>query len=172
MGHLCDVVKLGNPLKTALIHFLSSVLMSSEFATQHVKLKSLPSLARKQKKTLLARCRSSQRAWRNQKPVLTLSALIDEESHRLENEDESGRRLCEYWGTKHMKRFCDLFSKLLMTSFGQLIGLNLMTSLLQRKTRFLDLTEFPYGVYRCAGGPGSKFLFNAYQAVLEGKEYS
>ena len=28
--------------------------------------------------------------------------------------------------------------------------------------------EFPYGVYRCAGGLGSKFLFNAYKAVLEG----
>ena len=27
----------------------------------------------------------------------------------------------------------------------------------------------PYGVYRCAGGLGSKFLFNAYQAVLEGR---
>ena len=28
--------------------------------------------------------------------------------------------------------------------------------------------EFPYGVYRCAGGLGSEFLFNAYKAVLEG----
>ena len=27
----------------------------------------------------------------------------------------------------------------------------------------------PYGVYRCAGGLGSKFLFDAYQAVLEGR---
>ena len=26
----------------------------------------------------------------------------------------------------------------------------------------------PYGVYRCAGGLGSKFLFRVYQAVLEG----
>ena len=25
----------------------------------------------------------------------------------------------------------------------------------------------PYGVYGCAGGLGSKFLFNAYKAVLE-----
>ena len=25
----------------------------------------------------------------------------------------------------------------------------------------------PYGVYRCAGGLGSKFLFHAYQAALE-----
>ena len=32
------------------------------------------------------------------KPVLTLSAVTDEEGHPLENEDESGRRHCEYWG--------------------------------------------------------------------------
>ena len=44
----------------------------------------------------LARCRSGQRAWRNKKPLLTLSAVTDEEGHPLENEDESGSRLCEY----------------------------------------------------------------------------
>ena len=32
------------------------------------------------------------------KPVLSLSAVTDEEGHPLKNEDESGRRLCEYWG--------------------------------------------------------------------------
>ena len=31
--------------------------------------------------------------------MLSLSAVTDEEGHPLENEDESGRRLCEYWGT-------------------------------------------------------------------------
>ena len=45
----------------------------------------------------LARCRSGQRAWRNKKPVLSFSAVTDEESHPLENEDESGRRLCDSW---------------------------------------------------------------------------
>ena len=33
------------------------------------------------------------------KPVLSFSAVTDEEGHPLENEDESGRRLCEYWRT-------------------------------------------------------------------------
>ena len=32
-------------------------------------------------------------------PVLSLSAVTDEEDHPLENDDESGRRLCEYWET-------------------------------------------------------------------------
>ena len=47
-----------------------------------------------EKDTALARCRGGQRAWRNKKPVLSLSAVTDEEGHPLENEDESGRRLC------------------------------------------------------------------------------
>ena len=47
--------------------------------------------------TALARCRDGQRPWRNKKPVFSLSAVTDEEGHPLENEDESGRRLCEYW---------------------------------------------------------------------------
>ena len=33
------------------------------------------------------------------KPVLCLNAVTDEGGHPLENEDESGRRLCEYWGS-------------------------------------------------------------------------
>ena len=52
-----------------------------------------------EKDTALARCRGGQRAWRNKKPVLSLSAVTDEEDHPLENEGESGRRFCEYWRT-------------------------------------------------------------------------
>ena len=50
-----------------------------------------------EKYTASARCRGGQRAWRNNKPVLSLSAVTDEEGHPLENEDELGRRLFEYW---------------------------------------------------------------------------
>ena len=64
-----------------------------------MKLRSPPSLGPKQKKIALAGCRNGQRAWRNKKPVLTISAVTDEEGHPLENEDESARRLREYWGT-------------------------------------------------------------------------
>ena len=31
--------------------------------------------------------------------MLCLHAVTDEDGHPLENENESGRRLCEYWGT-------------------------------------------------------------------------
>ena len=47
-----------------------------------------------EKDNALARCRFGQRAWRTKNPVLCLSAVTDEDGHPLENEDESGRRLC------------------------------------------------------------------------------
>ena len=43
-----------------------------------------------EKDTVSARCRGG---------LLSLSVVVDEEGHPLENEDESGRRFCEYWGT-------------------------------------------------------------------------
>ena len=65
-------------------------------ATRETEASTLP-CTQTEKDIALARCRNSQRAWRNKKPVLTVSAVTDEEGHSLENEDESGRRLCEYW---------------------------------------------------------------------------
>ena len=89
----------------------------------------------------LARCRSGQRAWRIKKPLLTLSAVTDEEGHPLENEDESGRRLCEYWGTIFQARqegprhhqheeILRFVQQAPDASIGLLIRLSLMTSLL------------------------------------------
>ena len=46
-----------------------------------------------EKDNVLAKCRLRLRAWRSKKPMLCLHAVT------VENEDESGRRLCEYWGT-------------------------------------------------------------------------
>ena len=48
-----------------------------------------------EKDNALARCKIGHSAWRIKKPVLCLSAVNDEEGHLLDNEDESGRRLCE-----------------------------------------------------------------------------
>ena len=71
-------------------------LSCANIATRETEVSTLP-CTQTEKYTALARCRSSQRVWRNKKLVLTLSAVTDEEGHPLENEDESGRRLCEYW---------------------------------------------------------------------------
>ena len=111
-------------------------LTRENIETRETEVSTLP-WTQTEKDIALARCRSGQRAWRNKKPVLTLSAVTDEEGYPLENEDDSGRRLCEYWGTIFQARqegthddILRLFNKLLMTSVGLLIRLSLMTSLL------------------------------------------
>ena len=131
-----------------------------------------------EKDIALARCRCGQRAWRSKKPVLFLSAVTDEEGHPLDKEDDSGRRPCEYWGTifqardegpRHHQhevilRFVqhapdDIRWTIDKTEFDDLLALKKDWAPSPDGTR--------YGVYRCAGGLGSKFLY-AYQAVLEG----
>ena len=67
-------------------------------AEREAEITNLPA-TQTEKGTAVARCRIGQRAWRIKKPVLCLSAVTDEDGHPLENEDESGRRLCEYQGT-------------------------------------------------------------------------
>ena len=71
-------------------------------------------------------------------------------------------------GITNTKIFGDMFNKLPMTSVGPLIRLSLMTSLHLNTDSAPGLDGIPYGIYRCAGGLGSKFLFNAYKAVLAG----
>ena len=99
----------GSLLKIALIRLLLNVLISGDsarslrnllekiLAEREAEITNLP-WTQTEKDTALACCRGGQRAWPNKKPVLSLSAVTDEEGHPLENEDESGRRLCEYWG--------------------------------------------------------------------------
>ena len=67
-------------------------LTSENLANREAEVSTVP-WTQTEKDIALARCRNGQRAWRNKKPVLTLSAVKDEEGHPLENEDESGRRL-------------------------------------------------------------------------------
>ena len=184
LGHSCDVVKLGNLLKTASIHFPSSVLifqrLSHIFAgvtrenleTRETEVSTFP-WTQKEKYIALARCRKGQRAWHNKKPVLTLSAVTDEAGHPLENEDESGRRLCEYWGTifqarqegprhyqhEEILRFVqqapdDINWTIDQAQFDDLLAL--------KNDSAPGPDGIPYGVYRCAGGRGSKFLFRAF----------
>ena len=109
----------------------------------------------------------------------TLSAVTDEEGHPLENEDDSGRRLCEYWRTifqarqegprhhqhddilRHVRQAPDDIKWTIdQTEFDDLLAL--------KKDSAPGPGGIPHGVYRCACGLGSKFLFRAYKAVLEG----
>ena len=104
LGHSCDVVRHGSLLKIASIRLLLNVLISGDsakslrnltretLAEREAEITNLP-WTQTEKNTASARCRGGQRAWRNKKPVLSLSAVTDEEGHPLENEDESGRSL-------------------------------------------------------------------------------
>ena len=85
--------------------------------------------------------------------MLSLSAVTDEEGHPLENEDETGRKLCDCWGTIFQARvegprhhqFEDILRFVQKapddfrwtvdkTDFGELIAM--------KKIQLLDLTEF------------------------------
>ena len=111
--------------------------------------------------------------------VLCLSAVTDEEGHPLENEDESGRRLCEYWGSISQARVegpryhqyvdilrCvqkapdDIRWTIDRTGFDELIAM--------KKDSVPGLDGIPCGAFWCAGGLGSLFLFNAYRDLLGG----
>ena len=116
---------------------------------------------------------------RQEAHAFCLHAVTDEEGHPLENEDESGRRLCEYWGTIFQARVegprHHLYENILRyvqkapddirwtidkTEFDDLIAL--------KKDLAPGLDGIPYGAYRCTGNLGSQFLFNARRAPLKG----
>ena len=70
-------------------------LTRENLAEREVEIMNLP-WTQTEKDNAPARCRIGLRAWRVKKPMLCLNAVTDEDGHSLENEDESGRRLCEY----------------------------------------------------------------------------
>ena len=108
--------------------------------------------------------------------MLTFSAVTDEEGHPLENEDESGREFCECWRTifqareegprhhqhedilRHIQQALgDISWTIDPGEFDNLLAL--------KKDSAPGPDGIPYGVYRCAGGLGSKFLFNTKKKV-------
>ena len=112
------------------------------------------------------------------KLVLTLSAVTDKEGHSLDNEDESGRRLCECWRTifqarqegprhhqhddilRYVQQAPDNINWTIdQAEFDDLLAL--------KKDSAPGPDGIPYGVYMCAAGLDSKFLFRAYKAVLD-----
>ena len=97
------VVKCFDPISFECIDFdgLSQIIASlsrENLAEREAEIGNL-SWTQTEKDNALAKSRLGLRAWRAKKPMLGLHAVTDEDGHPLENEDESGRRLCEYWGT-------------------------------------------------------------------------
>ena len=92
---------------------------------------------------------------------------------------ESGRTLCEYWRTifqarqegprHHQQEEIVRFVQQALDDINWTIDQAEFDDLLALKKDSAPGPDgIPHGVYRCAGGLGSKFLFRAYQAVLEG----
>ena len=109
--------------------------------------------------------------------MLCLNTVTDEDGHPLENEDESGRRPCEYWGSTFQARVegpryhqyenilpyvqkapDDIRWTIDRTDFDELIAL--------KKDSAPGPDRIPCGAYRRAGGLGSQFLFNAYKIFV------
>ena len=153
-------------------------LTRENLAEREAETSSLP-WTHTEKDNALARCSIGQRAWRVKKPMLCLSAVTDEDCHRLESEDESGRRLCEYWrsifqarveGPRHHQyedilRYVekapdDIRWTIDRTEFDELIAM--------KKDSAPGTDGIPCGACGCAGRLGSQFLFNAYKYLLEG----
>ena len=89
--------KRGNSWENAWIRSLSNALTSTRenLAEREAEIGNL-SWTQTEKDSALAKCRLGLRAWLAKKPMLCLLDVTDEDGHPLENEDESGRRLCEY----------------------------------------------------------------------------
>ena len=133
-----------------------------------------------EKDNALAKCRLGLRVWRSKKRMLCLHSVTSEDGHPLENEDESGRRLCECWGTIFQARVEGERHRLHETI------LRYVQKTLDDTRWEIDRDEFdelmatkkkesapgpdgiPNSLYRCAGGLGSQFLCKAWKHVIEG----
>ena len=153
-------------------------LIRESLAEREAETRNLP-WTQTEKDNALAKCRLGLRAWRAKKPMFCLHAVTDDDGHPLENEDESGRRLCEYWGStfqaraegprhhqfEHLLQYVqkapdDIRWTIDRTEFDELIAL--------KKDSAPGLHGIPYDACKCAEGLGSQFLFNAYEYLLEG----
>ena len=89
-----------NSFECTDFHGLSQIIASltrEGHAEREAEIRNL-SWTQTERYNALAKCRRGLRAWRSKKPILCLHAVTDEDGHPLENEDGSGRRLCEDWG--------------------------------------------------------------------------
>ena len=127
----------------------------------------------------LRNARLGLRAWRSKKPMLCLHAVTDEDCHPLENEDESGRRQCEYWRTMFQVRAegprHHQYEKILryvqraLDDIRWVMDKNEFDELIAtKKEPAPGPAGIPYSFDRCVGGLGSQVLFNANNHVLEG----
>ena len=159
-------------------HGLSQTIASltrENLAEREAEMGNLP-WTQTEKDNALAKCRLGLRAWRAKKPMVCLHAL-------LENEDESGRRLCEHWSTifqaraegpRHhqyenilryvQKATDDIRWESDRNEFDELMATN--------KESAPGPDGIPYSFYRCAGGIGFEDSVLRVQICAGGWYYS
>ena len=162
-------------------HGLSQIIASltrENLAEREAEMGNLP-WAQTETDNALSKCRLGLRAWSAKKPMLCLHAVTDEDGHPLENEDESGKRLCEYWGTIFQARAEDprhhQYENILRYvqkapyDIRWVIDKNEIDELMAtKKESVLGPDGVPYSFHRCAGGLGSGILFCANKNEFEG----
>ena len=113
------------------------------------------------------------------KPMLCLLAVTDENGHPLEDEDESGMKLCNCWGKvfelhiqeeRHHSHqtILDYVQRApddIQWQSDQFEFDEMMATMIEPA---LGPDEIPKSIFWCAGGLGSQFLFDVYKRVLEG----
>ena len=123
-----------------------------------------------EKDDALAKCRFGLRAWRTKKPTLCLHAVTDEGGHPLESEDESGMRLCAYWGKKIFEARVEGERHLCHETILRYV--QTAPDDIQWRTDRHEFDGMIATEQESAPGPdgipGSQFLFNACKHVLEG----
>ena len=108
--------------------------------------------------------------------------VTDEDGHPVGNEDESGTRLCDYWGSNFPARAdgsrhhqCENILRYVQKAPDDIrwvFDRNEFDELMALKKESAPGSDgIPYSFYRCAGGVGSRILFNAYTYLLEGGTY-
>ena len=111
--------------------------------------------------------------------MLCFHAVTNEEGRPLDDDDESGTRLCSYWGRIFESRTEDdrhhAYETIL--EFVQKAPEDVQWSMDKQEFDKMIATKkesapgpdgIPYGIFRRAVGLGSHFLFNAYRLVVEG----
>ena len=151
-AHSCAVARHGNLLAKASTHALSNALTfmcwsemmlpSPGKEVQNGRQQHTTYPGRRRKKT--TPWPNADSTWSSEKPLLCLHAVTDEDGHPLEDEDESGMRLCNFCGrylsyvprtsgTMPTRPFSITFRKLLMVFSGKWTSVSVMKWQLQIK---------------------------------------
>ena len=127
----------------------------------------------------MAKCKLGLRAWRAKRPMHCLHGIMNEDGHPLENEDESGGRLCDFGCTtfqaraegarQHQYENILQYVQKAPDDIRWVIDQNEVDELMAAQKEFAPGPDgIPYSFCRCAGGLGSRILFCANKHVLEG----